>query len=182
VPLGDLRRRRSAVGSLAHGILPSALAKGGLRAAIDGLVARVDLAVTVEVTAERLPAALEATAYFIVAEALTNTLKHSDAGEAEIVAAKDGGVLRLAVRDDGVGGASTDGHSGLLGLHDRAAAVDGELRVVSPPGGGTLVAATLPIPAAQGPRLVTLARPDPLQLAGGSRVPVAWTAYGRCPR
>jgi signal transduction histidine kinase len=134
---------------LAHGILPSALAKGGLRAAIDGLVARVDLPVTVEVTAERLPAALEATAYFIVAEALTNTLKHSGAGKAEILAAKDGGVLRLAVRDDGVGGASIEGHSGLLGLHDRAAAVDGELHVVSPPGRGTLVTATLPVPAAQ---------------------------------
>jgi signal transduction histidine kinase len=134
---------------LAHGILPTALAKSGLCAAVEALVARVRLPVVVDVTAERLPAALEATAYFIVAEALTNTIKHSGATGAEILVAIDGTVLRLAVRDDGVGGASTESSSGLLGLRDRAAAVDGELRVVSPPGGGTLIAATLPIPAAQ---------------------------------
>ena len=134
---------------LAHGILPSALAGGGLRGAIDVLVARVHLPVAVDVTAARLPAPLEATAYFIVAEALTNTMKHSGATEAEVRVAIDDEVLRIAVRDDGVGGASTDGKSGLVGLHDRAAAVDGELRVVSPAGGGTLIAATLPIPAAR---------------------------------
>ncbi|HEX6652652.1 MAG TPA: GAF domain-containing protein, partial [Thermoleophilaceae bacterium] len=128
---------------LAHGILPSALATGGLRDAIDALVGRVHLPVAVDVTAARLPAALEATAYFIVAEALTNTMKHSGATEAEIRVAIDGEVLSIAVRDDGVGGASTDGNSGLVGLHDRAAAVEGGLRVVSPLGGGTLIAATL---------------------------------------
>ena len=109
------------------------------------LVARVDLPVSVEVTAERLPAALEATAYFIVAEALTNTVKHAHAGSAEVAAVVDGGVLRLVVRDDGVGGARSDGGSGLLGLRDRVAALNGELRIESPPGQGTVVAATLPI-------------------------------------
>jgi signal transduction histidine kinase len=130
---------------LAHGILPGALSRGGLRAGIDALVSRVHLPVSVEVTPERLPAALEATAYFIVAEALTNAVRHARAGSAQIAAVVDGGVLRLEVRDDGIGGAGTAGSSGLLGLHDRAAALNGELHVESPPGQGTVVAATLPI-------------------------------------
>ena len=74
---------------LAHGILPSALTCGGLRAGICALLARVDMPVSVEVTAERLPAALEATAYFIVAEALTNTIKHAHAGSAHVAAIVD---------------------------------------------------------------------------------------------
>jgi signal transduction histidine kinase len=131
---------------LAHGILPAALRRGGLRAGIEAIVSRVRLPVSVEVTAERLPTALEATAYFIVAEALTNAARHACARSAQIVVV-DGAVLRLAVRDDGVGGARTDGSSGLLGLQDRAAAVNGELRIESPPGGGTVIAATIPIPA-----------------------------------
>jgi signal transduction histidine kinase len=132
---------------LAHGILPSALSNGGLRAGIDALITRVNVPVSVDVTAERLPAALEATAYFIVAEALTNTVKHAHAGRAQIAAVVDGGVMRLVVRDDGVGGARSDGGSGLLGLRDRVAALNGELHIQSRPGEGTVVAATLPIPA-----------------------------------
>jgi signal transduction histidine kinase len=111
----------------------------------------------VEVTDQRLPQALESTAYFIVAEALTNAIRHARASSVQIEAVIDGAVLRLAVRDDGVGGARTDGSSGLLGLRDRAAAVNGELRVESPPGQGTLVAATLPIPAR--PHAQTAGRP-----------------------
>ena len=130
---------------LAHGILPSALTRGGLRGGIEALVARVRLPVSVEVTAERLPPALEATAYFIVAEALTNAVRHADADHVHISAIIDGAVLRVAVRDDGVGGARCDASTGLLGLRDRAAAHNGELRVVSAPGEGTLIAATLPI-------------------------------------
>jgi signal transduction histidine kinase len=132
---------------LAHGILPGALSQGGLRAGIDALVSRVRLPVSVEVTAERLPAALEATSYFIVAEALTNAVRHAHASSAQIAAVVDGGVLRLEIRDDGVGGAPSDDGSGLLGLRDRAAAINGELCVASPPGEGTVVTATLPIPA-----------------------------------
>jgi signal transduction histidine kinase len=136
---------------LAHGILPSALNHGGLRAGITTLVSRVTLPVTVEVTSERLPPALEATAYFVVAEALTNTLKHAHAGGARVTALVNDGVLQVEVRDDGVGGARTDGGSGLLGLQDRAAAMDGELHVESPPGVGTVIAAALPIPGPQAP-------------------------------
>jgi signal transduction histidine kinase len=134
---------------LAHGILPAALSHGGLRAGIDALVSRVRLPVSVEVTAGRLPAALEATAYFIVAEALTNVVRHARATSAQIAVVVDDGVLRLKVRDDGVGGARSHESSGLLGLRDRAAALNGGLRIESPPGEGTLVAATLPIRASQ---------------------------------
>jgi signal transduction histidine kinase len=105
--------------------------------------------VTVEVTSERLPAALEATAYFIVAEALTNAAKHACASTARISAVVEGDMLKLEVRDDGIGGVRSDQSSGLLGLRDRAAAVNGELRIDSPPGEGTVVAATLPLRAGQ---------------------------------
>jgi signal transduction histidine kinase len=134
---------------LAHGILPAALSRGGLSAGIDSLVSRVRMPVSVDVTDERLPAALEATAYFIVAEALTNAVRHARARSARVIVAAAGSVLRLEVRDDGVGGARIDGGSGLLGLRDRAAALDGELRIESPPGEGTVVVAMLPIPASQ---------------------------------
>jgi signal transduction histidine kinase len=134
---------------LAHGILPAALSSGGLHDGIDALVSRVHLPVSAEVTDERLPAALEATAYFIIAEALTNAVRHAHASSARIAALMDGGVLRIEVRDDGVGGARFTGSTGLLGLRDRAAAMNGELHVESPPGEGTVVAAMLPVAAAQ---------------------------------
>jgi signal transduction histidine kinase len=103
------------------------------------------LPVSVDITAERLPASLEATAYFIVAEATTNTVKHSRAWHAWVKAVVDDGMLHIDVRDDGIGGARLTDSPGLLGLHDRAAAIGGELHVESPEGGGTVVAATLPI-------------------------------------
>ncbi|HEY4428259.1 MAG TPA: GAF domain-containing protein [Solirubrobacteraceae bacterium] len=134
---------------LAHGILPGALTRGGLRAGIESLVSRTHLKMTVDVTSERFPAALEATAYFIVAEALTNAVRHAQATSARIAAAVDDGRLRLEVRDDGIGGARMNGSSGLLGLRDRAAAVNGTLWFESPPDHGTCVAAMLPIAAAQ---------------------------------
>jgi signal transduction histidine kinase len=99
------------------------------------------------VTAARLPSALEATAYFIIAEALTNVVKHSGAGSAHISAAIRGDTLHLEVRDDGTGGARLGAGSGLLGLQDRAAAVNGELRIESPAGGGTVISAALPVPS-----------------------------------
>ncbi|HWC85960.1 MAG TPA: GAF domain-containing protein [Solirubrobacteraceae bacterium] len=144
--LAHAERANDELRELAHGILPPALSCGGLRAGVAALVSRVRISVSVEVTAERLPSALEAAAYFIVAEVLTNVTKHARASSARISAIVDGGVLCLEVCDDGVGGATTKGSSGLLGLRDRAAALNGELRVESPPGEGTVVAALLPIP------------------------------------
>ena len=129
---------------LAHGILPAVLTSGGLRAGVDAFVARLDLPVRVQVSGERLPADVEASAYFIVAESLTNIVKHSQAERAEVRAIVDDGMLHLEVRDDGVGGADPDGH-GMIGLRDRVTALGGQLNIESPPGSGTLVVATLPL-------------------------------------
>jgi signal transduction histidine kinase len=129
---------------LAHGILPSVLTDGGLRAGIDTFVGRLDVPVRVDVPEDRLPAEIEASAYFIVAEALTNVVKHSKSEHAEVRAFVEHGTLRLEVRDDGIGGADPHGH-GLVGLGDRVTALGGRLEIESPPGGGTLLAARLPL-------------------------------------
>jgi len=134
---------------LAHGILPAALARGGLRAGVDALAARMPVPIDNGVAVGRLPDAVEATAYFVVAEALTNVAKHARAERAAVTARIEGGTLRLEVRDDGVGGARPEG-SGLVGLADRVAALDGRLRVESPADGGTLVAAAIPLHGALG--------------------------------
>jgi signal transduction histidine kinase len=131
---------------LAHGIMPAVLTRGGLRAGVEALASRMPVPVESRVSVGQLPAAAEATAYFVVAEALTNVAKHARAGCAEVTACVEDGALRVRVRDDGVGGAQPEG-SGLIGLGDRLAALDGRLRVESPPGGGTLVAADIPCPA-----------------------------------
>src|SRR3954447_19030582 len=128
---------------LAHGILPSVLTHGGLRAGVDALASRMPVPVEVGVSVDRLPPAVEATAYFIVAEALTNVAKHSHAHHATVTARVEDGTLQVQVRDDGVGGAQPDG-SGFLGLGDRLAVLEGSLRVESPPQGGTVVAAAIP--------------------------------------
>jgi signal transduction histidine kinase len=129
---------------LAHGIHPSALTRGGLRGGVRTVVERLDLPVDVDVLAERLPPEIEASAYFIVAEALTNVVKHSQAAHAEVTASVRDGMLDVQVRDDGIGGADPDGH-GLVGMKDRVAALGGRFEIASPPDGGTCVAATLPL-------------------------------------
>jgi signal transduction histidine kinase len=130
---------------LAHGILPVALTRGGLRAGVDALASRMPVPVAIDVSVGRLPAAVEATAYFVVAEALTNVAKHARAGGAEVTARIEDGTVHVRIRDDGVGGALPDGGGGLIGLADRLAALDGELRVDSPAKSGTLVAAAIPL-------------------------------------
>jgi len=98
-----------------------------------------------DVSVDRLPAAVEATAYFVVAESLTNVAKHARAHGATVLARVQDGTLRIRVRDDGVGGARPDGH-GLLGLADRLAVLGGQLLIENPSDGGTVIAADLPIP------------------------------------
>ena len=129
---------------LAHGILPSVLTRGGLRAGVEELASRMPLPVENGVAVGRLPAAVESTAYFVVSEALTNVAKHARAGHAEVTARIQDDTLAVHVRDDGMGGARPDG-SGLVGLADRLAALDGQLRVESPADGGTLIAAAIPL-------------------------------------
>jgi PAS domain S-box-containing protein len=130
---------------LAHGILPQVLMHGGLRAGIDALAARMPVPVAIDVSVRRLPAPIEATAYFVIAEALTNVAKHARARSAAVGASIEGDTLRVEVRDDGLGGARPGG-SGLVGLRDRLAVLEGRLRVESPADGGTLVAADIPLP------------------------------------
>jgi signal transduction histidine kinase len=115
---------------LAHGILPTVLTRGGLRAGVTALVERLDLRVGVDVPAERFATEIEASAYFIVAEALTNVVKHAAATRADVTAAVEGKLLRVEVRDDGVGGADNGGH-GLVGIGDRATALGGRLEIES---------------------------------------------------
>jgi len=133
----------------AHGILPAALTRRGLAAGVELLAERAPVPVEVDVAVPRLPPPIEATAYFVIAEALTNVAKHARASRVCVEASAAGGRLRVEVRDDGVGGARTDG-SGLVGLHDRLAAFDGRLEVDSPPGRGTRIAAEIPLPTAAG--------------------------------
>jgi PAS domain S-box-containing protein len=142
--LDHAERATAELRELAHGILPAALSHGGLPAGVDALTSRMPVPVANEVAVGRLPAAVEATAYFVIAEALTNIAKHARAGSAAVAARVEDDTLRVLVRDDGIGGARPDG-SGLLGLADRIAALDGRLTVESPAGGGTLVAADIPV-------------------------------------
>ena len=142
--LENAERAMAELRELAHGILPAVLTRGGLRAGVDAFVSRLDLPVDVDVSSERLPPDIEASAYFIVAEALTNVVKHARATRATVRAAVDDGVLTLEVRDDGVGGADPEGH-GLVGIADRVDALGGRLRIESPAGGGTVLAARLPL-------------------------------------
>jgi signal transduction histidine kinase len=142
--LAQAEQGKVALRELSHGILPSALTHGGLRAGVDTVVSRIGLPVGVEITDERFPVEIEASAYFIVAEALTNVVKHARATSAEVKAWVEDGALRVEVSDDGVGGADPTGH-GLVGLSDRAAALGGSFAVGASPSGGTAVSATLPL-------------------------------------
>jgi signal transduction histidine kinase len=142
--LRHAQRATNELRELAHDILPTVLTQGGLHAGVDALATRMAVPVENGVSVGRLPAAVEATAYFVVAEALTNVAKHARAAHATVTARVANGALVVHVRDDGVGGAQPDGN-GLLGLRDRLAVLDGQFRVESPADGGTLVAAAIPL-------------------------------------
>jgi signal transduction histidine kinase len=144
----DAEQAKEELRELAHGILPAALTRGGLRSGVEALVKRLDVRVDVNVPSERFAADIEASAYFIVAEALTNVVKHAQARSVAVGAWVQEDDLHIEVRDDGIGGADADGH-GLVGMNDRVTALGGQLSVTSPAGGGTLVAATLPIASAR---------------------------------
>jgi signal transduction histidine kinase len=97
-----------------------------------------------DVTNERLGSHVDATAYFIVSETLTNVVKHAEATSATVTIGCVGDTVRVEVRDDGAGGADTSAGSGLIGLRDRAEAAGGKLVIISPAGRGTVVTASLP--------------------------------------
>jgi signal transduction histidine kinase len=133
---------------IVHGILPASLARGGLSAGIESLVATSTTPVDLDTAAlpsDRLPGEIEVTAYFVVAEALTNIAKHARATRARVTAAADADLLVVEVADDGVGGADPGGGSGLTGLSDRVDALDGRFRLTSALGAGTTLRVSLPL-------------------------------------
>jgi PAS domain S-box-containing protein len=131
---------------LATGIHPGVLTHRGLGPAVERLVGRLSLPVDVQaLPAERLPPPVEASVYFFVSEALTNVEKHAGAEAATVRIDASGGRLVVEVADDGAGGADVEGGTGLSGLMDRVAALDGELAITSPPGAGTVLHAEIPL-------------------------------------
>jgi signal transduction histidine kinase len=139
----------AAIGELrefARGIHPQILSDGGLAPALNALVRRFPVVVDIDdVPRERLGPAVEATAYFFVAEALTNVTRYADASRARVRVTLQDGHLDVEVADDGRGGADPAGGSGLRGLADRVAALSGEIDLDSPPGKGTTVRARIPV-------------------------------------
>ena len=131
---------------LARGIHPAVLSDHGLGPAIHVLVERSPLTVECDLAFEdRLPAPVEAAAYFVVAEGLTNVIKYANATKATVSVRRRGGMVEVAVGDDGIGGARIDAGSGLRGLSDRLAALEGELELDSPLGEGTRLSAQIPL-------------------------------------
>jgi signal transduction histidine kinase len=141
----ELSEATSELRELARGIHPAVLSDRGLAAALSGLAGRSPVPVEiVETPAERLPAPVESTTYFVIAEALTNVARYSQAGNATVRVARENGVVEIEVSDDGVGGANPAAGTGLRGLGDRVAALDGAFKVSSPAGEGTTVRASIP--------------------------------------
>lgn len=139
----ELRQAIADLRDLARGVHPALLSQGGLSAAVADLVARSALIVRTDVEFGRWPAAVEATAYFLVCKALNNVEKHAPGARASVTVHRRNGCLRVQVSDDGPGGARPNGH-GLRGLTDRASAIGGSARIDSPPGAGTTITVTLP--------------------------------------
>ena len=134
---------------IARGIHPAVLAERGLAAALKTLARRSPIPVDLQVRAgERLPEAVEVSAYYVVAEALTNAAKHSGASEVSVEVEVDGEVLRVAVRDDSAGSAGLARGTGLAGLKDRVEALGGRIFLDSRPGAGTGLQAEFPLTAA----------------------------------
>jgi signal transduction histidine kinase len=141
----EVRSALAELRELARGIHPAILTQAGLEPAIRSLVDRAAVPTGLDFTVEgRLPQPVEAAAYFVVSEALTNVAKHAAARSARVSLHADGGTLIVEIRDDGCGGADPANGSGLRGLRDRVEAIGGTLEAISPAGRGTTVRATLP--------------------------------------
>jgi signal transduction histidine kinase len=141
----ELAEATSELRELARGIHPALLTDRGLGPALEAIASRAPIPVEVAPVPDlRLPGPVESAAYFVVAEALTNVSKYASASHAEVVVTRSNGKVVVEVRDDGVGGADPAAGSGLSGLADRVAALDGMLDVESPRGGGTVVRAEVP--------------------------------------
>ena len=143
--LTNAQRASKELRNIVRGILPASLTRGGLRSGLESLLEDLALPVVLWVSVPRLSPHIETTAYFVVAEAITNVVKHARATRAAVDITIRGGSLIIQVRDDGIGGADARGGSGLTGLHDRVEAGNGTLTVSSEHGVGTTVVATLPL-------------------------------------
>ena len=130
---------------LARGIHPAVLSDRGLEAALEALAGRSPVPVALRMPPCRLPYPVEAATYYVVAEALTNVVRYADASQATVSVARRNGHAIVEVADDGVGGADPALGTGLRGLADRVAALDGRLQVDSPPGAGTKVRVEFPV-------------------------------------
>jgi signal transduction histidine kinase len=142
----ELQTSLAELRELARGIHPAVLTERGLEPALQSLVSRAPVPVTVEAAVgERLPEPVESAAYFVVAEALANVAKYAQASQASVAVRRVNGHVTVDVADDGVGGADATSGSGLRGLADRVAALDGTLSLESPSGRGTRLTAKIPI-------------------------------------
>ena len=141
----DAKAALAELRNLIRGLHPAVLEDRGLDAALSGIAARMTIPVRLTVDMPRRPSpVIEAVAYFVVSESLTNITKHAQASQAEVVVQRAGDRLHLIVSDDGVGGADPARGTGLAGLAKRAASVDGTFEIASPPGGPTLITVDLP--------------------------------------
>jgi signal transduction histidine kinase len=145
--LEELQTSLSELRELARGIHPAILTDRGLQPALEALAARTPVPVTLDAHDERLPGPVESAAYFVVSEALANVAKYAQATRATVAVRKVNGHVTVDVTDDGVGGANAAQGSGLRGLADRVAALDGTLSIESPTGRGTRLHAEIPCAA-----------------------------------
>jgi signal transduction histidine kinase len=142
----ELKTSLAELRELARGIHPAVLTERGLEAAVQTLVQRAPVPVTVRAECSgRLPEPVESAAYFVVSEGLANVAKYAQATQASVAVRRDDDRLTIEVADDGVGGADTANGSGLRGLADRVAALDGTLTLESPAGRGTQLRAEIPV-------------------------------------
>ena len=141
----ELARALEELRELARGIHPAVLTDRGLEAALESLAARAPLPVEIEGPLVSLPAAVEAAAYYVVSEALANVTKYAQASSVKVTVEQVNGCAHVEVADDGVGGADPGRGSGLRGLADRVASLNGKLAIDSPTGAGTRVRAEIPL-------------------------------------
>jgi signal transduction histidine kinase len=143
--LAELKTSLAELRELARGIHPAVLTERGLEPALHALASRAPVPVTLEADGdERLPAPVEIAAYFVVSEALANVAKYAHATQATVAVRRASGCVTVDVTDDGVGGADAAHGSGLRGLADRVAALDGTMSLESPAGSGTRLHAEIP--------------------------------------
>ncbi|MCI2422916.1 sensor histidine kinase [Saccharopolyspora sp. K220] len=143
---GRLAEALEELREISRGLHPAILSEGGLGPALRALARRSAVPVELHVdTSCRYAPPVEVTAYYVVSEALTNTIKHADASHVEVTVERHDSTLRLCVRDDGAGGAEPRGGSGLIGLRDRVEAIGGSVDITSPVGQGTVIEVSLPV-------------------------------------